>query len=227
MLSKSTPNRRRLLYTLAFSSLISLGLFAGRVMATGSYNYWFMAWNLLLAWLPLGFGWWLIRHLQDNAWLEWGSILLALLWLGFLPNTFYIASDIIHLQVNDSISLLYDIVMLLSFTFNGFVLGYLSLFSVHRRVRKGVGARLSNLFVATVLLLCSFAIYLGRYLRWNSWDVLINPAGIIFDISEPFINPRSHPQAFTTTLMFFVLIGSIYAVIYNLAKIAKDSHGDL
>jgi uncharacterized membrane protein len=83
------------------------------------------------------------------------------------------------------------------------------------------------MMVAVVLLLCSFAIYLGRYLRWNSWDVLINPAGIIFDVSEPFISPTSHPQAFTTTLMFFVLLGSIYAVIYRLIQIARASSHDL
>jgi uncharacterized membrane protein len=74
-----------------------------------------------------------------------------------------------------------------------------------------------------VLLLCSFAIYLGRYLRWNSWDVLFNPAGLVFDVSEPFINPTSHPQVFTTTLMFFVLLASIYIVCYQLVALAREA----
>lgn len=75
--------------------------------------------------------------------------------------------------------------------------------------------------VGIVLLLCSFAIYLGRYLRWNSWDVLINPAGLVFDVTEPFVNPGSHPQAFTTTLMFMVLLSSIYIVSYQLVAVIR------
>jgi uncharacterized membrane protein len=65
---------------------------------------------------------------------------------------------------------------------------------------------------------------MGRYLRWNSWDVLFNPAGLIFDVSEPFVNPAGHPQVFTTTLMFFVLLGSIYAVGYQLVSLAREAH---
>lgn len=212
--------RQQLLVTLGLSSAISLGFLAGRMFATQSWTYWFLAWNLALAWLPLVFGWWLLSRLPRQRWATPGNIVLTLLWLGFLPNTFYIASDIIHLSQHAAS--LYDVVMFLSFTFNGFLLGYVSLFGVHQRLRQRFGSRTAGWLVATTLLVCSFAIYLGRYLRWNSWDVLLNPAGVIFDVSEPFVNPSSHPQVFTTTLMFFVLIGSIYAVCYRLVAIGRQ-----
>jgi uncharacterized membrane protein len=227
VIPKLTKPQHQLGRVLIASSLVSLLFYAGRVAVTTSFDYWFMSWNLFLAWVPLGFAAWLLHRLKTSAWKTPGNIILTLLWLGFLPNTFYIASDIIHLQPANHISVLYDVVMMLSFTFNGFLLGYLSLFRVHRQLRRRFSPRQSQLMVAVVLLLCSFAIYLGRYLRWNSWDVLINPAGIIFDVSEPFISPTSHPQAFTTTLMFFVLLGSIYAVIYRLIQIARASSHDL
>jgi len=87
---------------------------------------------------------------------------------------------------------------------------------VHQQLRRRLWNWQASIVVGLVLLLCSFAIYLGRYLRWNSWDVLANPAGLIFDASEPFVTPGAHPQAFTTTLMFFVLLVSIYAAGYEL-----------
>ena len=223
MSAKSGQNRHQLLVTLSLSSVVSVGLFLGRVIATHQLTYWFLVWNLALAWLPLAFAWWLMARLKTTPWLSFSNLLLTFLWLAFLPNAFYIASDIIHLTEVGKISLLYDVVMFLSFTFNGFILGYTSLFGIHGQLKKRLSGVMSTWVVAGVLLLCSFAIYLGRYLRWNSWDVLTNPSGIIFDVSEPFINPSNHPQVFTTTLMFFVLLSSIYAVCYQLVRLARQN----
>ncbi len=221
--AKSVNTRNQLLVTLGLSSAVSVALFAGRVFATHQPTFWFLVWNLFLGWLPLVFAWWLVARLQTKPWLSFGSILLTFLWLGFLPNAFYIASDIIHIAAVAPTNLLYDVVMLLSFTFNGFILGYLSLYAIHGELKKRLTGRGAAIVVAGVLLLCSFAIYLGRYLRWNSWDILVNPTGLIFDVSEPFINPSGHPQVFTTTLMFFILLGSVYAVSYQLVRIAKQN----
>lgn len=221
MSGQSKQYSHRLLVTLLLSSGVSIALLLARMVSTGSYWFWFLAWNLLLAWVPLGFTWWLVQRLRTTPWLSLPNVVLTLLWLGFLPNAFYIVSDFIHLRPTASISVLFDIVMLTSFTWNGFILGFISLFLVHQQLRRRIWNWQANAVIAVVLLLCSFAIYLGRYLRWNSWDVLVNPAGLIFDVSEPFINPASHPQAFTTTLMFFILLSSIYAVGYELIAILR------
>ncbi len=215
--------RQQLLVTLGLSSAVSVGLLAARMIASQQPTYWFLAWNLVLAWVPLGLAWWLIARLRTKPWLSFGNLVLTALWIGFLPNAFYIASDIIHLTETGAVSLLYDVVMFLSFTFNGFVLGYLGLFGIHQELKKRLSPRASYGLVAGVLLLCSFAIYLGRYLRWNSWDILVNPAGLIFDVSEPFLNPSGHPQVFTTTAMVFVLLMSVYAVSYQLVKLANQN----
>lgn len=207
---------KRFILTLAASSAVSVGFVIARVLSTGQSTYVFLVWNLLLAWLPLLFAWTLVVRLQTTRWRSLENIFLTFLWLGFLPNTFYIMSDLVHLNTTGSISILFDLVMFLTFAWNGFVLGYISLFLVHREIRKRYGRMTGHVVVALVLLLCSFAIYLGRYLRWNSWDILINPAGLIFDVSDSFINPAAHPNAFTTTTMFFILLTCIYAVSYEL-----------
>ncbi|HSX23761.1 MAG TPA: DUF1361 domain-containing protein, partial [Candidatus Saccharimonadales bacterium] len=82
--------------------------------------------------------------------------------------------------------------------------------------------------ITCVFALISFAIYLGRSLRWNTWDLLVNPAGLLFDISERVLHPLSHPQVFVTTLTFFVLLTSIYLVVWNfLAAITMTADQNL
>lgn len=214
--------QRRLLMVLAASSGVSMVLLLVRFVSAGNFDFWFLPWNLFLGWVPLAFAWWLVRRLTKTAWLTIPNAALTLLWLGFLPNAFYIVSDFIHLRPTGDISMLYDVVMLTSFTFNGFVLGYISVYMVHEQLRLRLKKAQADALIGLVLLMCSFAIYLGRYLRWNSWDVLVNPFGLIFDVSEPFINPASHPQAFTTTLMFFILLSSIYAASFELVRILRS-----
>lgn len=210
--------RARLGLALAFSSLASVGLFVVGAISNHSSTFAYLNWNLFLAWVPLIFTLWLEKVLRGNLWSSWRALILTILWLGFLPNTFYMISDFIHVQDVQRVDLLYDVVMFSSFIFNGVILGFVSLFLVHKELLKRLSKRVSTLLVALILLACSFAIYLGRDLRWNTWDVLINPASVLFDVSDPVINPRAHPQTFSTTLSFFVLLGSLYTVTWHIAR---------
>jgi uncharacterized membrane protein len=213
---------RDVLKALLISNGLSVFLLLARAIDTNTYRYWYMLWNLVLAWLPLVFAWWLSQHLKTDRWVSGKNILLTLLWLGFLPNSFYILTDLIHLHFTGEVSLLYDVVLLFSFIFNAYVVGYMSLFLVHQELNRRLKKEQAFSLIAVVLLLCSFAIYLGRYLRWNTWDVLINPAGLLFDVSDRFINPASHPQAFTTTATFFLLLSSIYFVLWQLTGFLRS-----
>jgi len=177
----------------------------------------------MLAWLPLLFVVLLRRSLENHPWLAWRPMLWTVLWLAFLPNSFYIISDLLHLQNVATENVLYDTVMMVSFMLNGLIIGYISLYQVHKELKKRLSVTWVNSLVSLSLLVCSFAIYLGRDLRWSSWDLIINPQGILFDISNQFIDPRHHIQAFTTTLMFFVLLGTFYIVILNIVTNLRTS----
>lgn len=207
--------RGRLVRALIISNIVSLVLFGLRVIGTENLQYWFLFWNLLLAWLPVLFAWLLIRSLKDRTWKEPLPMLLTVLWVSFLPNSFYLMSDLIHLKDTGEIGLLFDTVLFLSCIWNGAVAGMLSLVWVHRAVLRRRPAAFAARLITFVLAITSFAIYLGRSLRWNTWDLLVNPAGLLFDISERFINPLAHPQLFVTTLTYFVLLSSMYLVIWN------------
>lgn len=210
-----------LVLLLAGSNAVSLIFFALRVLGTGTFDYWYMSWNLLLAWAPVLFAWLLVRRLITNRWLEVGNSIFTLLWLGFLPNSFYILTDFMHLKNTGEINILFDIVMLFSFTVNGYIAGYLSVYMLHRELLKRKSARAACLLIAMVFLLCGFAIYLGRTLRWNTWDVVLNPFGLIFDVSEGLINPLLHPQMIVTTIIFFALLSVSYALIYGFTEVIR------
>lgn len=212
---------RALLITLAFSSLVSIVLLIIDLIISPSPSYWFFGWNLFLAWLPLVFAGWLVVSLYTRPWLSWLPLLLTTLWLMFLPNSFYLVSDLIHLSGVDTNHLLFSSVLIESFILNGLILGYLSLYLIHLELIKRIKPHSVIYLVGAVLLICSFAIYLGRDLRGNSWDLLVSPAGILFDVSDTFIQLRSHVQAFTTTLMFFTLLTTFYIVLWRLRKLLQ------
>jgi uncharacterized membrane protein len=222
---KEIPKRYYPLFSaVLLSNGVSIFLFLARMAATNETDYWFMLWNLLLGWIPVGLALLLLDGLRSRTWREPSMVVLSLLWLAFLPNSFYMISDLIHLEQTGDISVLYDAVMLLSFIWNGLLAGCFSLYLVHSALLKRRSPDQAHGIVTGILLLVSFAIYMGRNLRWNSWDVVVNPGGIIYDVSERVINPFSYPQAIATTALFFLLIGSIYLVIRQFVLLVAQKH---
>lgn len=218
-------NRRwlRLGGALGLASLMSLVLFVAGALRGITISYSYMIWNLFLAWLPLLFIGWLIHMLQHKRWSSWQGIALSLLWLGFLPNSFYLVSDFIHLQDAVGTEVIYDAVMFTAFTLNGLLLGYTSLYLFQNELRKRLPASTVRNIIGLILLLCSFAVYLGRDLRWNTWDVLLNPAGILFDVSDRLISPLSYPRMFVITGAFFALLATMYYVILKIVQAFREN----
>lgn len=209
---------RRYLQMLGLLSSLCLGFFGFRLLATGVSRYWFVPENLLLAWLALGFGWVLVQQLERRGWLNWRALALTALWLLFLPNAWYVMTDFIHVFDTGEISYIYDIAMISILTLTGFLLGFTSLFMVHRQIYKRLGAFNSATVIGIVILLSSFAIYLGRDLRWNAWDIFTNPSGLILSITDRLINPFGFPRAFSVTAIFFVVISMMYLAIWLFLK---------
>ena len=181
-------------------------------------HYLFLIYNLFLAWIPLFFTLILKRTLNKHSWLGWRAILITFFWLLFLPNSFYIFTDLIHLQSFSSVDALFDIVTILLFAINGAIIGMISLYWVHKELIKRLGNTWSGIIITLIIIACSFAIYLGRYLRWNSWDILLNPLTLLFYITNPFFETRTQSETFSTTLVFASLIGSCYIILLESYK---------
>jgi uncharacterized membrane protein len=208
----------RLWLALAGSSLVSVSLFLANVHTMHSWEFSYLIWNLFLAWVPLFFTFWLLRVLKHKLWSSWEALLITVIWLSFLPNSFYMISDFVHILDVPPYRVLYLVVVFASFIFNGVILGYLSLFQIHQELLKRVGKRTSGVLIAVVLMLCSFAIYLGHDLRWNSWDLLRDPGGILVDVS----NHVTDAIAYTTAFSFFLLLGSLYVVVWCIARTMRQ-----
>lgn len=214
--------RKRVVVSLFGLTVVSGAFLSAYMVRTRSLDFVYLVWNLFLAWLPLLLSGLLLRLLKTRLWSDWLPVLVSLVWLVMLPNSFYMISDFIHVQEMAAKDVLFGVVMFSSFIFTAALLGFISLYSVQAELRQRVGHRVSVLLAACILLACSFAIYLGRDLRWNSWDVLLNPAGILFDVSDRLLHPLGHPGAFSVTLSFFVLLGSLYAVGWQIGEATRQ-----
>jgi uncharacterized membrane protein len=106
------------------------------------------------------------------------------------------------------VPLWYDLLLLLSFAWTSLMFGFVSLSDMQQLVKQRFNATTGWLFACAALLLGSFGIYLGRFLRWNSWDVLTQPQQLAWDILERVGNPLAHVGAygFTVLLTAFLLL---------------------
>lgn len=205
--------------TLVSASGVSILLYLVGVLVNSGSDYYYLVWNLFLAWLPLVFIYFLLKILRRNLWSSWPALCLTFLWLIFLPNSFYMLSDFVHLTENPAGNLMFDIVLIGSFAFNGLVVGYLSLVKVHQcLVARGHSANFSLGLVGLTLLASSYAIYLGRVIRLNSWDFFTNFAGVLYSVSDQAIHPSNYPSVVGITLSFFVLLAMMYLVIWRLGR---------
>lgn len=169
-----------------------------------------MNWNLILAWMPLVAVGLLVESLKTCRWLSPRNLALTLFWLVFLPNSFYLVSDFVHLNISPEANLLYDGVMLMSYALSGLILAWTSVWFMHRELRRRLSERETWYVLLAVFFICGFAVYMGRFLGWNSWDIIVDPFSILFDVSDRVINPASYSNTFETTLLFFVFIAGTY-----------------
>ncbi|MEL6355546.1 MAG: DUF1361 domain-containing protein, partial [Bacteroidota bacterium] len=137
----------------------------------------FFVWNLFLATLPYAFA-----RMADSV--KAISVLgtLLLLWLLFLPNAPYVISDLKHLRPRAGVPYPYDVVVFISCAFTGLYLGGLSIVNVMRRVGWREWSTGSKALSFLVFPLAGFGIFLGRVLRWNSWDLFQRPQQLFVDI---------------------------------------------
>lgn len=213
--------RGKLGLALGASSLASIGLFIVGAVMNNTNEFWYLGWNLFLAWAGLSIALWLELVLRRSSWSSWYAMAVTVLWMISLPNTFYLITDYIHIFDVSRVDHVYDVVMFSSFIFNGVILGYLSVYLIHRQLLKRLTERTSHILVGLILFLCSFGIYIGRELRWNTWDVVTNPWSVLFDVSDRILNPSQHPQVFSITLSFFVLLTTTYAVFWYIVRAAR------
>ncbi|MEZ5007209.1 MAG: DUF1361 domain-containing protein [Chitinophagales bacterium] len=142
---------------------------------------------------------------------------LAFIWMLFFPNAPYIVTDLFHLKPRVESALWLDLGILFAFAWTGLIFGIISLMDMGTFFTEKFGAITTNIGITFFLFVTGFGLYLGRCLRWNSWDILHNPTGLLGDISHRIFFPMDHPSTWGMTLLF----GSLLNLIYWTVKVMR------
>lgn len=196
---------KRLIKAMAVSSALSIILLYFRIQWSGSLMFVFLPWNLFLACIPFLLAM-ALAEMNNNGSSRIKKLGVFSAWLIFFPNSPYILTDLFHLKLRSEVPLWFDLVLILSFAWNGLLLGYSSLFEIQKVLRTRLSANVVNFFIGGLMVLCSFGIYLGRYPRYNSWDILANPIRLFSDIFSMIIDPMHNTRMVGVTFFFSVFL---------------------
>lgn len=208
-----------LLISCLFCSFVTLI----RVFKTDSAAFFlFLHFNLFLALIPFFISSYLLLNPEKQNKKIWLYPLL-ISWLLFFPNAPYILTDLYHLKPRPGSHVWFDFVMLFSFAWTGLIFGIISLLDIEKIVRKKIGAIQTNVLITLLLFATSFGVYLGRFLRWNSWDIISNPLGLAIDIGNRFLFPFEYPRTWGMTILYGLLFNLIFWTIKFLKAETDDA----
>jgi uncharacterized membrane protein len=212
-------SRRRLaiLASLGGLSALAVAMAAVRVAYTGTDYYSNLVWNLFLAWIPFG----LAVYAYDGSRRGLGRIQLWAaggLWLLFFPNALYIVTDFTWLREWGGAPIWYDILLVSAAAWCGLLLGFASLYLIQEIIRRAAGPVRAWAFAFATLGLGAFGVYLGRFERWNSWDVFTRPGRMAQSLLPTLAQPQDHPRALAAMVLFTAFLAMSYLVFYAFAQ---------
>jgi len=210
---------------LAAASVISVLLAKARMAYSNTDDYSVLIWNLGLAWIPFIFA--SIAYV-----VSWSRKLLylvlpvcAFIWLLFFPNAPYILTDFQHLNTNpNNAPIWYDVLMLIWFAWTGLLLGLVSLHFMQEIVTRTFGRTLGWFFAIFVTILSSVGVFLGRFNRWNSWDILGDPLPIASNVWEWLRHPFTNMRVYGFTLLYTILFLFVYLAIHAFGRVMQEKH---
>jgi len=190
-----------------------------RSVYTGYISYYYLIWNLFLSWIPLGIAF-LMSYVYSNTRKKKNTVfffILGMFWLLFYPNAPYMITDFVHFRHSGNFLTWFDLVIYSTFIFTSFLIGFISIYLVSRIVEKRTNKLIGWLFTLFILFISSYGIYLGRFIRWNSWDLLTNPLKLFRGF---FVNINF--QSIVFSIIYGLLLTLIYAFLYGLTYLKLE-----
>jgi uncharacterized membrane protein len=210
---KISVTSRMLLLSVGFS----MSLLLVRFLYSQTLDYRFYGWNTFLAAIPYLVSTQLVKLRKMKI----AAIALLCTWLLFFPNAPYLLTDILHYEERPPVPFWYDLLLVISATWNGLILGIVSLMNVELFLSRHVKPFWVTTTIFISLLLCSYGIFLGRFLRLNSWDILRDPAYLAYTSAHHVLLPQRYPKLWVFTILFAVLLSIIYFTFKNLPKVIE------
>jgi uncharacterized membrane protein len=188
-------------------SVLAITLLLLRVKITNSTYLLFLIWNLFLAYIPYFLSSNIYKNFFNKSKKTQNS-LYGLVWLLFIPNSFYILTDFTHLHFKTTFQFSLDMLIISSFSFVGFYVGLLSIHTIRQLVIAKYGNTKGNVFILTISFLSAFGIYLGRVLRFNSWDIISKPIQLAYTSIYALFSLE--------TIIYTLQLGTIILISYIL-----------
>lgn len=205
-------NQHKTTLALALFSAFCIALEMTRMHLSGTVSFCFLIWNLILAWVPYILAQVFTAHDLRRHWFS--ALAILAVWVLFLPNGPYIITDLLHLRQRIAIPFWYDVLLVSSYAWLGLLLTLLSVHQIHRKLTDHFAPRKLWIALATLFLSAGYGIYLGRFLRWNSWDVFYRPIYLLRRSLMELVHPFSHPQPLQVTVVIGTLLTLSYSVFY-------------
>jgi uncharacterized membrane protein len=196
-----------------------IALLACRALYVGYISYIFLLWNLFLAWVPFRLSL-LFKKIKRKQ--PWKQILVFALWLLFFPNALYIVTDLIHLDNASTVPVWFDAILIFTSSVTGLLFAFASLHKAEVFLKQRMNMALVKNFAPISLFAGSFGVYIGRFLRWNSWDVVTNPFILLHQIGACFYSPVQHYKSWVVTLLLTCLFSLLYFSIKKLPSLLKE-----
>lgn len=197
---------------LILSISFTLVLVFVRIVYTNDLSYIFYAWNLFLATIPLLCS----SKIQKQKTIGIKTVALLVLWLLFLPNAPYVITDIFHYELREPIPMWYDLLIVTTAAWNGLLLGIVSLMQVEKFLLNFWHKKWVQSFVFISLMLCGYGVYIGRYSRYNSWDIITKPQHILLDSLHQIRHPFQNFQVWAFTGLFGFMLTIVYFTLQQL-----------
>ena len=146
-----------------------------------------IAWNLCLAFIPFALSIWLYRRSRRRSLVWWGAFAV---FMAFLPNAPYLLTDIIHLiratraGFSTWVITLFVIPLHLTAIIGGFQAYVLAVMNQSRYLAQRGWRKWVLPSELGTHLLCAVGVYLGRFDRFNSWDLVVDPNTVLLDTAN-------------------------------------------
>lgn len=181
--------------------LFCLALVVIRMVKTHQSSYLFLFWNLFLAFIPL---WFINRSGKStNQYVRWSLVGTSLL---FLPNAPYVLTDLFHLHKSTVVPMWYDLILIVSFALLSLIYFVKAVHIIFKAIKLHVKPYLFEPIKLLVFMSCGYGIYLGRYLRFNSWDLITDPLVLADGIVNSLINENAYKETLAVTFVFGIFL---------------------
>ncbi len=207
------------LWVFTMASMFVFLLVSVRSIWMGNAESFYLVWNLFLAWIPLWIALYILRMHRRGTGGPWARYGMFGLWLIFFPNAPYIFTDIIHLRSLAGGHFWVELVLVVSCALTGQLVGFYSLFLLHGMIARSRGWKHGWGFIAMVAGLSGVGVCIGRFLRWNSWDLVANPAGLFRDLFYWAAHPAGWRVAVVLPALFACFIFFAYVLLFSLTRL--------